>query len=72
MFFWIREIFGWALIVLAIALLRIGIGYTADRQVVEAGVVAMMALGTLRAGILLVRMSTAARIATRREATDAQ
>lgn len=65
MFFWIREILGWLLVVVAIGLLKIGVDYVSNRQVVEAGVITMMALGTLRGGILLVRVSTAARIAHR-------
>lgn len=63
MLIWIREFCGWLLLGLALLLVKIGIDYVSTRHVVEAGVVAMMALGLLRAGVLLIRMSTAARIA---------
>lgn len=63
--FWIREIAGWALVIFALVLIQTGLGYLSnlDRpQVVEAGVVMLGALGVLRAGVFLIRISTAARI----------
>lgn len=63
--FWIREIAGWALVIFALVLIQTGLGYLSnlDRpKVVEAGVVMIGALGVLRAGIFLIRISTAARI----------
>ena len=63
--FWIREIAGWALVIFALVLIQTGLGYLSnlDRpKVVEAGVVMLGALGLLRAGIFLIRISTAARI----------
>jgi hypothetical protein len=63
--FWIREIAGWALVIFAIVLVQTGLGYLSnlDRpKVVEAGVVMLGALGVLRAGVFLIRISTAARI----------
>ena len=63
--FWIREIAGWALVVFAIVLIYMGLAYVSnlDRpQVVEAAVIMLAGLGVLRAGILLIRISTAARI----------
>ena len=63
--FWIREIAGWALVIFALVLIQTGLGYLSnlDRpKVVEAGVVMLGALGVLRAGIFLIRISTAARI----------
>lgn len=63
--FWIREIAGWALVIFALVLIQTGLGYLSnlDRpQVVEAGVVMLGALGVLRAGVFLIRLSTAARI----------
>lgn len=65
MLFWIREIVGWGLVVFAVVLVQIALGYISNRQVVEGGVVAATSIGLLRTGILLVRMSTAARIASR-------
>lgn len=63
--FWIREIAGWALVIFALLLIQTGLGYLSnlDRpKVVEAGVVMLGALGVLRAGVFLIRISTAARI----------
>lgn len=63
--FWIREIAGWALVIFALVLIQMGLGYLSNLerpQVVEAGVVMLGALGLLRAGVLLIRISTAARI----------
>lgn len=63
--FWIREVAGWALVLFAIVLIQTGLSYVSnlDRpKVVEAAVVMIAGLGVLRAGILLIRISTAARI----------
>lgn len=65
MFSWIREVVGWMLVVVAVVLVKIALDYISNRQVVEGGVVSALSVGILRAGILLVRMSTAARIASR-------
>ncbi len=65
MFFWIREIAGWLLVLLSLWVLSIGLQYVQNRQIVEAGVVAVIGLGIMRSGILLVRVSTAARVAMR-------
>ena len=62
---WIREIAGWALVIFALVLIQTGLGYLSNLErpkVVEAGVVMLGALGLLRAGVLLIRISTAARI----------
>ncbi len=70
MFILIREAAGWLLILAALYLVRMGIGYVAnpeDARIVEAGVVILAAMGLLRAGILLVRISTAARICGREQ-----
>lgn len=63
--FWFREIAGWALVVFALVMIQLGLDYMSnlDRpKVVEAGVVMIGGLGVLRAGVLLIRISTAARI----------
>ncbi len=63
--FWLREIFGWALVAVSLVILKIGLNFamnTEDKQIVEASVVLFAAMGVLRAGILLIRISTAARI----------
>lgn len=66
MFFWIREIAGWLLVVLSLYLLRTGLVYVSDLEspkIIEASIIMFAALGVLRAGILLIRISTTARIA---------
>ena len=63
--FWIREVAGWTLVVIALALIQTGLTYVTnlDRpKVVEAAVIMIVGSGVLRAGILLIRISTAARI----------
>lgn len=65
MIFWIREIAGWILVVAALVVMRTGLNFamTSDSpRIIEASVIIFGALGLLRAGILLIRMSTAARI----------
>lgn len=60
-----REIAGWLLVLFAVYLLRMGLLFVMDIQtprIVEAGVVVIAGLGVLRAGILLIRISTAARV----------
>lgn len=63
--FWTREIAGWALVAVSLVLIRVGLTFVTnlDRpRIVEAGVVMFVGLGVLRLGILLIRISTAARI----------
>lgn len=59
---WIRELAGWSLVALSMILARSALLYLNSRQVVEAGVLVVLLLGLLRAGISLVRVATAARI----------
>jgi hypothetical protein len=70
MLYWIREVAGWCLVGVSLWILKIAITYSTTRQVVEAAVVGIIGLGVLRAGILLIRMSTAARIALRDRKVD--
>lgn len=66
MFFWIRELAGWALVGGSLFVLKLALGLamnTIEPRIVEAAVVLSAALGLMRAGILLIRMSTAARLA---------
>jgi hypothetical protein len=63
MFFWIREFVGWGLIALAMIMVRFVFIFVSNRQVVEAGVIGLILMAVLRAGILLIRISTAARVA---------
>ena len=63
--FWLREIAGWILVLVALYLMRTALGFVADLdkpRIIEAGVFVLAGLGVLRAGILLIRISTAARI----------
>ena len=60
-----REIAGWALVLFAVYLLRAGLLFVMDLEtprIVESAVVMFAGLGVLRAGIMLVRISTAARV----------
>lgn len=63
--FWLREVMGWALVAVSLIVLRVGMNFamnTTEPKIVEASVVLFAAMGVLRAGILLIRISTAARI----------
>lgn len=63
--FWVREIAGWLLVLFSLYLLRMGLLFVMDLQtprIVESAVVVFAGLGVLRAGIMLVRISTAARV----------
>ena len=65
MFFWIREIAGWALLIVGLFLLRLGVGYVGNSeepQIIEGGVLIFGAGTVLRVAVLLIRVSTAARI----------
>ena len=65
MFFWFREIAGWLLILVSLFMLRIGLVYLNDNnspRIIESGVVMLAGLGVMRCGVLLVRISTAARL----------
>jgi hypothetical protein len=63
--YWIREIAGWLLIVVALLLIRTAATFVTDidsPRIVEAGVVVFAAVSVLKAGTLLIRISTAARL----------
>jgi len=64
MIYWIREIAGWGFVVAALYVMRIGLNLALleSPKIVEASVVIFASLGLLRAGILLIRISTVARI----------
>ena len=68
MFFWMREIAGWLLLCVSLWMIYVGIGFVSDTekpQIVQAGMVLFAATGVLRIGVLLIRVSTAARIVQR-------
>ncbi len=63
--FWFREIAGWLLVLCALYLLRVALVFLMDLEtprIVEGAILSFAALGVLRAGVMLVRISTAARI----------
>lgn len=62
---WVKEIAGWLLIVVALYLIKTALQFAMDLEtprIFEAGVVMFGGLGVLRAGVLLLRLATAARI----------
>ena len=67
MLFWIREIIGWLFVVLALYMISMGIEHVTSTEIVEASVLVFAALGVMRLGLLLIRVSTAARICLREE-----
>ncbi|MEP3478899.1 MAG: hypothetical protein ABJZ55_06605 [Fuerstiella sp.] len=65
MWFHLREVAGWLLVVAAFYLLSLAVGFLENPetpQIAEASVTVFAALGVMRMGILLIRISTAARI----------
>lgn len=66
MFFWVREGAGWALVCLSLFMIWIGLGYITNLEapkIIEASIINLAALGVLKAGITLVRISTTSRVA---------
>jgi hypothetical protein len=62
---WIREIAGWLLIVVALYLIRTALQFAMDLEtprIFEAAVTMLGGLGVLKAGVLVVRIATAARV----------
>jgi len=65
MFFWAREIAGWLLVMVSLYMIRIGLVFLNDinsPRIIESGIVMLAGLGVMRCGVLLVRVSTAARL----------
>lgn len=65
MWFHVREVAGWLLVLVALSLLWLAVGFLKNPetpQLVEASIAVFGGLGVLRMGILLIRISTAARI----------
>lgn len=63
--FWLREIAGWLLVIVALYLMSLAVTHLSDLdepRVVEALIMTLASIGMLKAGILLIRISTAARI----------
>lgn len=73
MFFWLREIAGWALVGLALYILWIGLGFLSDLnnpKIIESSVLNLAGLGVLKAGLTLIRLSTTARIALKLSSSE--
>ncbi len=70
MLFWIREIAGWMLVLLALYMIAKGWSMIRATEIVEASLVLFTAMGVMRLGILLVRVSTAARICLKEEVSQ--
>lgn len=65
MFFVIREVLGWTLLLIAFGLLWFGLRVVTNAnepQIIEGGVIVFAATAVLKAAVLLIRISTAARI----------
>ncbi|HAD61525.1 MAG TPA: hypothetical protein DCG12_19985 [Planctomycetaceae bacterium] len=62
MFTIIRECIGWLLVCLALYLIWMGIEHIAIRRTIEGGIFLFSSLSLVKAGLLLVRMSAAARL----------
>ncbi len=63
--FTIRELLGWALIIIALVFVRSAFDYLETQKVVEASVTVLAASFVFRGGIHLVKMSIAARVVER-------
>ena len=63
--FTIREILGWALIIIGLLFVRSAFEFLDTQKVVEASVTVLAASFVFRGGIHLVKMSIAARIVER-------
>jgi hypothetical protein len=66
MFFWLRELAGWGLILISLYLIRVGLVFISDLEnpgIVQAAIVLIAAVGVMRCGVLLVRISAATRAA---------
>lgn len=62
---WIREVAGWLLLLVALYILRLSLLLVLDLEnprIIEATVMTVAGLGVLRAAIILIRLSTAARL----------
>jgi hypothetical protein len=60
--FWTREILGWALLILGLGLFSVCLLFLRSRQVVEAGVLAGVAVVIFRSGVHFLKVAVAARL----------
>lgn len=73
MLFWLREIAGWVLVVAALVMFFLAARFAmsqGDPQIIQAGLMVFAGTSVLRAGILLVRVSTAARVVDKADRTS--
>ncbi len=68
---WIREIIGWVLVVLGLVLIAFVLHLAVNRSVIEAAALSLPATIVFRAGISLVKIATAGRIAAALSKEDA-
>ena len=68
----IREVMGWLIALIGTALIGVVLLLALNRSVIEAAALSLPAAVVFRAGIGLVRMTTAARIATDLSRRDKQ
>ncbi len=62
MAYWLREIAGWLLVLCGLWLMGIVIEFCQSRWILEAAIVAVMAVFVFRGGIHLLKVAVAARI----------
>lgn len=62
LFYWVRELAGWFLILAGLLVFFFCLGLMEDRKVVEAGIAAGVGIFVFRGGIHLVKVATAARV----------
>lgn len=62
MAFWIREIAGWVLVLLGLALFLYCLAFLGEGLVIEGAIVAGMGVVVFRGGIHLIRVAAAARV----------
>ena len=66
MLLWLRELAGWGLILVSLYLIRVGLVFISDLEnpgIVQAAIVLIAAVGVMRCGVFLIRISTATRAA---------
>src|SRR5215510_10750329 len=62
MSFWLREIFGWLLVLLGLCLFFACFAWILEKRVIEAGALTVIGIVIFRGGIHLLKVAVAARI----------
>lgn len=60
--FWLREIAGWAFVLMGLGLFWLCLAYLRDRLIFSAGIVAIVGIIVFRAGIHVLKVAVAARL----------